>query len=71
MINNTNNKNPSSELQKSVENLIGKSGNGNDDIKKLINSLSEEDIKRISGLFSNGELQKIAKAIINNQNRKE
>ena len=71
MINNSNNKSQSQELQGLLNGLLGKTHQTSDDIIKLLGALSEEDIKKISVLMSNPEMQKIASSIIQSQKRKE
>ena len=71
-MNNSNEKNNStSELQNAVNSLLGKNNEMGDEIKKLINSLNEDDVRKISGLMKNRDLQKIANSIIESKKQKE
>ncbi len=69
MINNQKNSNP--ELQNTLNSLLGQKSEIGDNLKNLINSLSEDDIKKISGLIKNQDLQSIASSIIESKKKKE
>ncbi len=69
MINNPKKSNP--ELQNTLNNLLGQKSEIGDSLKNLINSLSEDDIKKISGLIKNQEVQNIASSIIESKKKKE
>ena len=71
MNNNSNNKNPSQNLQGMLNSFLGKSPQAGDDIKKMLNTLSEDDISKIAALMKNQDLQKIANTIIEAQKNME
>ncbi len=59
-----------SDIQNTVANLLGQNPQISNDIVKLISSLNQEDIKKISVLMKNQDLQKIANSIIDSKNKK-
>ena len=68
-MNNSNNKN--TDLQSTLNSVLGNNSKIGDDIKKLINTLTEDDVKKISMLMKNQDLQAIASSIIDAKNKKE
>ena len=68
---NNSNENAKSNLQKAVANILGQNSEINGEIKNLINSLSEDDIKKISSLVKNRDLQKIASSFMDSKKSKE
>ena len=67
-----NNKNaPSENLAQTFSNLLGQNESLNSDVKNLINSLTPDDISKISSLLKNKDLQKIASSMISASKEKE
>lgn len=71
MNNSNEKKNSTSDLQNAINGLLGQNNEMGDEIKKLINSLNEDDVRKISGLMKNRDLQKIANSIIESKKQKE
>lgn len=59
-------------LEKIANSFLSKSqtNENNSKIKDIINSLSEEDINKISNMIKSGQLQKIANAFIEKNSQK-
>ncbi|MBE6700988.1 MAG: hypothetical protein E7582_03770 [Ruminococcaceae bacterium] len=68
---NNSNENAKNNLQKAVANILGQNSEINGEIKNLINSLSEDDIKKISSLVKNRDLQKLASSFMDSKKPKE
>lgn len=68
MNNSINNENKN--LQSTINDVLGSNPQIGDDIKRLINTLTEEDVKKISALMKNRDLQAIASSIIEAKSKK-
>ncbi len=68
---NNNQKAPSDNLAQALSNLLGQNESLNNDVKNLINSLTPDDINKISSLIKNKDLQKIASSMISSSKEKE
>lgn len=71
MTNNSNshNNNSSLDIQEVVKKMMSDNSELGNDIKNLINSLSEDDIKRITGIMKNKDIQNLASSIVDSKKR--
>ena len=69
MTNNPNNKNQANDILKLLSGALNKSPQTSNEVIKLLGSLSEEDLSKISMLIKSPDLQKIANSIIEAQKK--